>query len=180
MQLLAERKEELNLEKQTGKHVNKKHPQVGAKFVIEIDKFKFIIDINAADVVELLWATDVSHYTDHQLFSEEEQKRTTYLQGAVTREKNNARKGNGKIKGPVDHVLAYACSTQISTTVVAAMKEIMEKRGDLDDESWEKLHTSIAETYDKQLERKRANVEQLESKIKLYKETKGSALRYLK
>ena len=83
--------------KQTGKHINKKHPQVGAKFVIEINKFKFIIDINAADVVELLWARDVPHYTDHHLFSEEEKKRTTYLQGAVTREKNKTRKGNGKV-----------------------------------------------------------------------------------
>ena len=102
------------------------------------------------------------------------------MQGAVTREKTKARKGIGKSKGAVDHVLAYACSTQISTTVVAAMKEIMEQRVGLDDESWEKLHSGLAETYDKQMQRKRANLDHLQNKITSYKETKGSALRFLK
>jgi hypothetical protein len=178
-QLLAERKEELEVTEQTGKKVTKKHPQVGARFVIQMKHSQnFIVDINAADMVELLWATDVSHYTDHELFSEEEKRMMTYLKGAVTREKTTARKGIKAADVKVDHVLAYACSTQITTTVVAAIKEIMGMRGDMDDNTWDQYHPDIAESYDKQLQRKHKKI--LDDKMKLYQEQNGSALKYLK
>ena len=74
-ELLAERQEELLVAERTGQKIIKKHPQVGAKFVIHMQHSqRFIVDINAADLVELLWATDVCHFTDHELFTEEEKK----------------------------------------------------------------------------------------------------------
>jgi hypothetical protein len=92
-QLLAERNEELLVAEQTGQKITKKHPQLGAKFVIQMQASqRFIVDINAADMVELLWATDVSHFANHELFTAKEKKMMTYLKGAVTREKRKARK----------------------------------------------------------------------------------------
>jgi hypothetical protein len=81
------------------------------------------------------------------------------------------------IQGKVDHVLAYACSTQITTTVVAAIKEIMGMRGDMDDDTWEHYHPDIAENYDKQLQRKHKEI--IDRKMSLYQEQNGSALKYL-
>jgi hypothetical protein len=177
-ELLAKRQEELLVAERTGQKIIKKHPQVGAKFVIHMQHSqRFIVDINAADLVELLWATDVCHFTDHELFTEEEKKMMTYLKGAVTREKTKARNCIGAVDGKVDHVLAYACSTQITDTVVAAIKEIMGMRGDGDDDAWEKYHPDIAENYDKQLQRKHKEI--IDRKMSLYQEQNGSALKYL-
>jgi hypothetical protein len=151
MELLAERKEGTRPEDQTGEEINKKHPQVGAEFVICQGGIVFKGDLNSADVVELLWAMDVEHCTADPLFSHQEKKILTLLQGAITKEKNKCRKDqetsgrNNPVKD-IDHVPAYACSTQISTNVVAAMKEVMGKRRDMDDE-WSIFHPTIAEDY---------------------------------
>jgi hypothetical protein len=177
-ELLAEREEELLVAEKTGQKFTKKHPQVGAKFVIQMQHSqRFIVDINAADMVELLWATDVSHFTDHELFTEQEKKMMTYLKGAVTREKTKARNSIGTSHGKVDHVLAYACSTQITDTVVSAIREIMGMRGDMDDATWNQYHPDIAENYDEQLQRKHKEI--IDHKMKLYREQNGSALKYL-
>jgi hypothetical protein len=74
-------------------------------------------------------------------------------------------------------VLAYACSTQITDTVVSAIREIMGMRGDMDDATWNQYHPDIAENYDEQLQRKHKEI--IDHKMKLYREQNGSALKYL-
>lgn len=162
------------MEEKTKKYVHKQHPQVGAQFVIVVGNFQFKIDINAADLVELLWATDVTHYTNHALFSPEEQKEVTKSQCRITTAKNRARKvvqSGGSVEATLEgqYVVAYACSSQITLAVVEAMKSIMDMQGNMDDEAWESYHPTIAGSYDEQLERK----------IDSHHKTHGSALKYL-
>ena len=172
MALRAQRAEEMLQEKKTGEYVQKQHPEVGAKFIMVVGDFEFKIDINAADLVELIWATDVNHYTSHTLFSPEEQKKLTTLRGAITRLKNKARavgKSGGTTSLEGQHVVAYASSSQITSAVVQAMNNIMDMQGDMDDEAWERYHPTIAGTYDEQLKRK----------IDSYHQKHGSSLEYL-
>ncbi|RZK33030.1 MAG: hypothetical protein EOO61_16070, partial [Hymenobacter sp.] len=97
LELRAQRAEEMAKEKMTGEYVQKVHPEVGAQFIMVVGDFEFKIDINAADLVELIWATDVDHYTSHALFSPAEQKKLTTLKGAITRHKNRARTGGSSV-----------------------------------------------------------------------------------
>lgn len=172
MALRAQRAEELLKEQKTGNYVQKEHPEVGAQFIMVVGDFEFKIDINAADLVELIWATDVNHYTSHALFSPEEEKELTTLKAAITRQKNIARtveKPGGTISLEGQHVVAYASCSQITSAVVQAMNNIMDMRGDMDDDDWERYHPTIAGTYDEQLRRK----------INSYHQKNSSALEYL-
>ncbi|KAG0141418.1 hypothetical protein CROQUDRAFT_51744, partial [Cronartium quercuum f. sp. fusiforme G11] len=65
-------------------------------------------------------------------------------------------------------VVAYVSFSQVANAVVKAMEDIMDMRGEMDDEEWEAYHPTIAENYTEQLARKMAKQQ----------ENKASALKY--
>lgn len=165
-------------------HQRKKIPQLGAKFVFVFDCYDFIIDLNAADVVEMVWATNELHHTDHHIIPPKEIAKMKALKAAITRRQTATRKrkraaGYVAEGGPEgdppppppgggEHVVAYACCSQVCNAVVGAIDEIMDMRGEMNDEEWEQYHPKIAENYRDELERKMQK-----------HQNKGSALKFL-
>lgn len=157
-------------------HQVKKIPQLGAQF--RFPDYNFIIDLNAADVVEMVWATDEVHHTDHHIMSVADKKKMTAKKAATSRQQATARKrkrggnvGSGKTVGGYlagggpegdppppppagDYVVAYASCSQVAHAVVGAIEEVMNMRGDMTDEEWEEFHPTIAENYQDEVNRK--------------------------
>lgn len=134
-----------------------KHGYVkGARFVFS--DYNVEVNFDKCDgVVEMVWATDINHYSTSSKTYNEDDERVQPEKADITR---------------------FGCSCQISKSIVDRINQITNMRGEMSDAEWETYREGLVENYADELHRKREmlhaqrkkdQMDQLRLKLKMCK-----------
>ncbi|EGG07762.1 uncharacterized protein MELLADRAFT_85489 [Melampsora larici-populina 98AG31] len=109
---------------------------VGACFVL--DDYNITVDYDACDgVVEMLWASQIHHHTAGSKTYNHNSERVIPSRGRITR---------------------FGCACQINKRLVERIIEVNDMRGDLSDEDWFKLRSTLLTGYPEEARKKLARL----------------------
>jgi hypothetical protein len=129
------------INRQTGKLYSLKNDvfqgdSIGAQF--HLDDYNIMVDYDACDgVVEMLWASQTHHHTSGSKTYNHNHARVIPTRGKITR---------------------FGCACQISKRLVERIKEVNDMRGDLGEDDWVKLRSTLLTGYPEEARKKLARL----------------------